>query len=99
MDCGDGVEAIGVNVGVSVGREAARVGGTSIPANSMEVALKPMKRPRPRYLMSVRMMAGMLVVGGPIDGIRFDVKVDVIPFGFVADDMFVIIALPNWCSS
>ena len=95
VDCGDGVETISVNDGVSAGSEAAIVGGTSIPAKSIEVPLKPMKRPRPRYLMSARMMAGMLVVGGPIKGVGFDVKVDVIPFGFVADDMFVIIALPN----
>lgn len=57
----DGMETIGVDVGVSVGNGAARVGGTSIPAKSMEVALKPMKRPRPRYLMSVRMVDGVFV--------------------------------------
>ena len=59
--CSDGVEAIGVDVGVSVGRDAARVGGTSIPANNKEVALKPTKRPMPRYLMSARIMGGICV--------------------------------------
>ena len=87
-----------MGVDVSVGKDAARVGGTSIPANSMEVALSPMKSPMPRYLMSVRMVGGILVVGFPVDGIGFDVEVDVIPFSFVTNDMFVIIALPNWSS-
>ena len=59
--CGDGVEAIGVDAGVFVGREAVRVGGTRIPAKSIEVALKPMKSPRLRYLMSARIMGGIFV--------------------------------------
>jgi len=53
--CGLGVYGIFVAVGVSVGMEAATVGGTIIPANSRVVAANPMKRPIPRYLISVRM--------------------------------------------
>jgi len=46
------VKAGGVDVGASVGMEAATVGGTIIPANSKAVAANPMKSPMLRYLMS-----------------------------------------------
>jgi hypothetical protein len=55
---------VDVSVGVSVAREAARVGGTSIPAKSSAVAPNPMKRPKPRYLMSLRILFFSLLLKG-----------------------------------
>ena len=47
------VNTVGVDVSVSVGREAATVDGTSIPVNKSAVAPVPMSKPIPRNLMSV----------------------------------------------
>ena len=93
--CGVDVNAVGVDVGVSVGSDAATVGGTSIPANKNAVAPSPMKRPMARYLISERMADGVFFVRGPVDGIGFDIAVDVLPFAFVANNMFVVVTLPN----
>ena len=37
----------------------------------------------------------IFVIGFPIDGIRFDVPVDFIPFLFIANYVFVIVSLPD----
>jgi len=100
-DCGPVVSTLELDVGVFNGGEAASVGVISIPVNSSPVAHIPMKRPMERYLISARMMGGIFFVGGPIEGGGpvqrggFDVEVDVIPFGFVPDDVFVVAALPD----
>ena len=55
--CNVDVNAVGVDVDVSVGREAAIVGGTSIQANRNAVAPSPMIRPTLRYLIFERMLS------------------------------------------
>ena len=96
--CGVEVDAVGVVKDVSVGRAAATVGGTSIPASRSAVAPSPMKRPIPRNLILLRMVDGIFLVVSPVDGISFDVEVDIVPFGIVPDDVFVVVALPNRCT-
>jgi hypothetical protein len=54
--CGVEINAVGVTVGVSVGRGVATLGGTSIPANRRAVTPSPMIRPIPRYLMLLRIV-------------------------------------------
>ena len=60
------MKTIGVEVRVSVGREAATVDGTSIPVNNSAVPPSPMKIPMERYLMSARKVDRILIIVGPV---------------------------------
>ena len=59
-DCGPGVNALVVDVRVVNGGEAATVGVISIPVNSSPVAHIPIIRPMERYLISERIVGGII---------------------------------------